>query len=212
MIVILGMHRSGTSLVAGLLHHLGVFMGENDITSDPWQHYEDPTFVSLNQQLLSSAGGSWSKPPSAEAIWRFSHQYNERIQRLLRERSSFSHWGFKDPRTCLTINLWHHHLLLWSTPRYVMVWRERERIVSSLYQRAKIIGDDDRTEAEWTQLLGAYWGRVINFLSLYHPNYHAVWYEDLINPAISESIVRSLADFCDIPFNSDALSFIQVPS
>lgn len=208
-IVVLGMHRSGTSLVAGLLHHLGVFMGEGLENGDPWPHYEDPAFVSLNQSLLTSAGGSWRKPPPTESIWRFSHQCNERIQRLLRERSAHDSWGFKDPRTCLTVNLWHHHLCLWSPPRYVMVWRERERIVASLLQRAKARGDDDKTEVEWVQLVGFYWGRVLNFLSLHHPPYHAVWYDEILSRGSSEESVRELAEFCEVDYNPDVLKLIN---
>lgn len=210
-IVVLGMHRSGTSLVAGLLHHLGVFMGEDFPTDDsPWCHYEDPAFVSLNQQLLTSAGGSWRNPPSLESLWRGSHNYNEQIQRLIRDRYAHNHWGWKDPRTSLTVPIWHHHLTLWpSKPKYVMVWRERETIVASLLQRARAKGDTDKTEAHWTQLTGFYWGRVINFLGVHHPSYYAIWYEQLLNPDTSELAVQSLCTFCDIPFDPAAISFIK---
>jgi hypothetical protein len=211
-IIILGMYRSGTSLVAGLLHRLGVFMGEDfGNNSDPWHHYEDQAFVSLNQQLLTSAGGSWRKPPSVQALFRSSHPYNERIQRLLRERFKAPPWGFKDPSTCLTAPLWHSHLLLWGKPRYVIVWRERERVVASLIQRAKVRGDGTETGHLWYQLVGNYWGRVVDFHFLHHPSHHAVWYEELTNPEISEKVIHDLADFCQVSFNQDALSFIEVP-
>lgn len=212
IIIILGMYRSGTSLVSGLLYHMGIFMGEDfGSNDDPWPHYEDQAFVSLNQQLLTSAGGSWRNPPSIESLWTASHAYNERIQRLLRNRCSNKPlWGFKDPRTCLTVPIWHNHLLLWGKPYYIIVWRERDRVISSLIQRAKAHGDEGRTEVQWRQLVGDYWGRVVDFLFLHQPPHHAIWYEELINPATSESVVQSLADFCQVPFNPDVLSHIEV--
>lgn len=209
-IIVLGMHRSGTSLVAGLLHRLGVFMGSDFPTDDsPWCHYEDPLFVSLNQQLLSSAGGSWRNPPALESLWRSSHAYNEQIQRLIRDRSTHDHWGWKDPRTCLTIPIWHHHTTLWSPPKYVMVWRERNHIIASLLQRAKVKGDTDKPEAHWVQLTGFYWGRVINFLNVHHPPYHAIWYEQLLDPTTAERVATDLAAFAGVPYDPSALSIIK---
>jgi len=207
--VILGMHRSGTSLVAGLLHHLGIFMGEGFGNDGDWCHYEDPAFVSLNQQLLTVAGGSWQNPPSIQSIWHSSHLYNEQIQRLLRERSVHSSWGFKDPRACLTINLWHDHLCLWEKPKYIIVWRDKDKIITSLLQRAKARGDVSRTEAQWAQLVGVYWGRLLDFIVLRNPETYSVWYEQLVDPAGNTPIVEGLADFCDVPYTASVLSFIR---
>lgn len=211
MIVVLGMHRSGTSLVAGLLHHLGVFMGDEFASGENlWCPYEDPAFVSLNQQILTAAGGSWRKPPSIEAIWRASHPFNERIQRLIRDRSShYDLWGWKDPRTCLTVALWHHHITLWSNPHYVMVWRERGKIIASLLQRAKNSGDIDLSELGLAQLTGFYWARVLNFIAINHPQYHPVWYDQLIDPSTAEQAIIDLTKFIGVSYDPSVLSFIH---
>lgn len=210
--IILGMHRSGTSLVAGLLSHLGVFMGDDFASSDRlWCSYEDPAFVTINQQILTAAGGSWRKVPSVESIWKASHPYNERIQRLIRDRQQHDLWGFKDPRTCLTISMWHHHLILWSPPpRYIVVWRERGAIVSSLLHRAIATGDADLSELELSHLTGFYWGRLLNFIAINHPQYHPVWYEQLIDPSTAEQTAQDLAAFAGVEyFDPSVLSFIH---
>lgn len=209
MIIILGMHRSGTSLIAGILHRLGISMGDNFTQSDPWDHYEDPVMVTLNQQLLTAAGGNWHNPPGAKKLWTSSHQYNERIQRYIRDRNNGSPWGFKDPRTCLTVNLWHHHLSFWDEPKYILVWRNKDHIIHSLVKRAREHDEEVRTEAEWSHLVGAYWGRVLDFLFLYRPDFLPVWFEQLTDSDTAESNVRAIAEFCGVEYDQDILKFIQ---
>lgn len=214
-IVVLGMHRSGTSLIAGLLHYLGVYMGDNHTSPDesrPWGNFEDRSFVSLNQQLLTAAGGSWRKPPSTKSLWAASHPFNERIQRLIRDRSNHPLWGFKDSRTCLTASLWHHHLCLWEKPKYIMVWRDRDAIAASLIKRVVLLRYPEgevRTEAQWGQLIGIYWARVMNFLCTYHPESHAVWFDEILCKESSAQSVQGLAKFCGVDYNPDVLSFVH---
>jgi hypothetical protein len=65
-IVILGMHRSGTSTIARILASIGINMGERIMganESNPFGHYENLDFVELNDEILINAGGSWKKPP-----------------------------------------------------------------------------------------------------------------------------------------------------
>ena len=58
-IVVLGMHRSGTSLVTRLLVEMGVYMGPRlDV-----RNWEDADFQKTNQTILDMAGGNWGKPP-----------------------------------------------------------------------------------------------------------------------------------------------------
>lgn len=61
-VIILGMHRSGTSIIAGVLHTLGVYMG-NKFIGAHWSnllgHFENIEFVRLNDKILKNAGGSW---------------------------------------------------------------------------------------------------------------------------------------------------------
>jgi len=190
-------------------------MGDDFASNDKlWCSYEDQAFVTLNQQILTAAGGSWRKIPSVESIWKASHPYNERIQRLIRDRhTSHPHdsWGAKDPRTCLTISMWHHHLILWSPPpRYVVVWRDRNTIVSSLLHRAIATGDADLSELELSHLVGFYWSRILNFVAINHPQYHPVWYEKLIDPSTAEQAAQDLAAFAGVEyFDPSVLSFIH---
>ena len=56
-IIVLGMHRSGTTMVARLLSHMGVFMG-----ADVDANHESRLFQGLNDWLLTRAGARWDEP------------------------------------------------------------------------------------------------------------------------------------------------------
>lgn len=70
-VIVLGMHRSGTSMTAAILNELGVNMGENlyvNYIANPIGHFEDMNFIILNRKILKTAGGNWEKPPTWKAI------------------------------------------------------------------------------------------------------------------------------------------------
>ncbi|QIB66325.1 hypothetical protein [Kineobactrum salinum] len=66
-VVILGMHRSGTSMVAGELVAAGLYAGAAEELLDaqednPVGFWERQDVVALNDQMLETAGGSWFSP------------------------------------------------------------------------------------------------------------------------------------------------------
>src|SRR4051812_11129697 len=64
-VIILGMHRSGTSLVARLLDELGLFQG-NELQED----HESVYFMEVNDLLLRRVGASWDNPGPVRAFLR----------------------------------------------------------------------------------------------------------------------------------------------
>ncbi len=134
-IVVLGMHRSATSLVACGLHH-EISMGEELVPasgSNPRGHFEDVRFVRLNDRILSAAGGSWHCPPAEEAIRNVAARFSDEVQSTL-AAASRGHliWGFKDPRTTLTIAV---YLPFLRNPHFVCCFREPEEVARSLNRR-----------------------------------------------------------------------------
>jgi len=71
-VVVLGMHRNGTSMTSGILSKLGIDMGRELIgkkVSNPLGHFEDKDFLDLNIKILKEAGGgSWDSTPAREDI------------------------------------------------------------------------------------------------------------------------------------------------
>ncbi|MGH2482289.1 MAG: sulfotransferase family protein, partial [Ktedonobacteraceae bacterium] len=61
-IIVLGMHRSGTSAVAGMLNALGMYLGSDlmaPAADNPKGFYEHNGITNLHDELLSSLGSSW---------------------------------------------------------------------------------------------------------------------------------------------------------
>ena|ERR1022692_1986198 len=108
--IVLGMHRSGTSMVAGLLNGSGIYMGSTfrkPLPENPLGFFEEESFRILNDDLLHKAGYTvkeWSTDfsgivPDAEAV-------SGAINLITHFDRTHNNWGWKDPRTCLTIPVW----------------------------------------------------------------------------------------------------------
>ena len=110
-------------------------------------------------------------------------------------------WGFKDPRTCLTIWLWHEVL---TDPRYVVVRRRKKDVVHSL---KKAYG-----KGNWFDLIKHYEQHIRAFIGLNRPTYvHYVSYDDLISGdgfAIATAV--GLASFVGTPGTArEALKLVE---
>jgi len=115
IVTVLGMHRSGTSLVTRLLNLMGVFLGSADDLMPAVRHnergyWEHTAIVSLNDEILHRCGGNWYQPPRFVDGWAFDPD----LASLRQSARSFvvgtfenqRIWGWKDPRTCLTLPFW----------------------------------------------------------------------------------------------------------
>lgn len=112
-------------------------MGENMLMRgrmQPHGHWEDRDFLKLNEDILRAARGRWNVPPSRSAILKVRGQFNTRIRDLVRQKNRRQRWGWKDPRTSLTVELYHPHLV---SPRYIRIVREKAKVIQSLQRRHK---------------------------------------------------------------------------
>ena len=74
MITILGMHRSGTSALAGALHKMGADLGQESAwlkaaSDNPRGFFEYQPVVDINRAILLALGGTWSAPPPLPSGW-----------------------------------------------------------------------------------------------------------------------------------------------
>jgi hypothetical protein len=111
--IVFGMHKSGTTLVAEMLHRAGIHMVEDEDGNPDYQtgnKYERPVASSLNQDILNCRNvGSVdiTKPRKLE----LTEAQRQRMQEIISKYGANGRdWGFKDPRTCLTYPLWKPHL------------------------------------------------------------------------------------------------------
>ena len=112
-ILILGMHRSGTSALTGLLNLLGVELGAPLIGArprNPKGHWELEEAVLNHDDFLRSVDRSWSDLRPLATDWKKSSEamfLAAAIRRIIRTQFSDSTlWGVKDPRLCLLLPLW----------------------------------------------------------------------------------------------------------
>ncbi|MEP6818525.1 MAG: sulfotransferase [bacterium] len=110
---ITGMHRSGTSLVARLLHECGMALGPERELKKPAAdnldgYFENRKFVRLNENIITQFGGRWNHPPSFPPGWELTPEASQFLEPAKNLVSQFRHdnWGWKDPRTSLTLPFW----------------------------------------------------------------------------------------------------------
>jgi hypothetical protein len=111
---VIGMHRSGTSAVTGLITTLGLRgPAEDDVfragKSNARGNKESATLTGFNDQILTSLGGGWSAPTVLEPHWEKTPALVERRGRgsvLLTEAFGAEPFVWKDPRNCLLLPFW----------------------------------------------------------------------------------------------------------
>jgi hypothetical protein len=141
-VIILGMHRSGTSMISELLDQLGLFVGRQ-LQDD----HESTFFLDVNDQLMNRVSAAWDWPRpildflvcdeavrmTAEAL--AADLASRRIKRFMKRGSlkTFDKpWGWKDPRTVFTLPLW---LKLFPEARLVYIIRNGIDVARSLMVR-----------------------------------------------------------------------------
>ncbi|MDE2058822.1 MAG: glycosyltransferase [candidate division NC10 bacterium] len=138
---VLGMHRSGTSLIMRILNLLGVYLGPEAHLMPPSQdnakgYWEHQQLTDLNDELLSTLGGSWHEPPAFLPGWENMPALAELRQRtralIRRDFGGAPLWGWKDPRTCLTLPFWQRLL---PPMAYVICLRNPVDVARSLHRR-----------------------------------------------------------------------------
>lgn len=112
-VMVLGMHRSGTSAVTRILNLLGCALPEKLIGPGDGNilgHWEALDAVELNDQILASAGSTWEDWGPINDDWRRSGVRSEmlaRVSALVRQHAALGPlFALKDPRLCRLADLW----------------------------------------------------------------------------------------------------------
>src|SRR5687767_5556789 len=114
VICIIGMHRSGTSMIARLLSLCGLYLGPDEEMFGPNEgnpdgHFEHVGFLRIDEALLEHFGGSWERPPRFGSGWQNDPALTKFVSTAKALIGSFpvdSPWGWKEPRTTLLLEFW----------------------------------------------------------------------------------------------------------
>jgi GT2 family glycosyltransferase len=143
MLMVLGMHRSGTSVLAGSCKLLGADLGGRMMAAGQdnvmgfWEHDE---IVRLHAELLERLGFAWDDVRALPDKW-WTYQAIQPQRQALKAllQRDFGQAGLacvKDPRLCRLLPLWQELLqeLSWE-PLYMLAGRDPAEIVASLQAR-----------------------------------------------------------------------------
>lgn len=220
-LIVIGCHRSGTSLLTSLLQNGGCFFGK-----DLSKHTESKYFLKLNVAIYQSVGATWDQPEQllAElASASFVREKRDWLFQQLRSLTCIRHywgvinysrakikrfpvWGWKDPRNTITLPLW---LELFPQAKVLHICRNGVDVAHSLRARElkrrsrhPLTSERCKTLTGAFALWEAYEQAALNFSqALSRAQYLRIRYEDmLLNPAPE---FERLAQFVDC----DTVSF-----
>ena len=146
-ILIIGMHRSGTSMITNLLGDSGLFLGDASkligvnpdyLSDNPKGYWEFKPAIELSEKVLTKLGGTWNRPPEDIGSFVFEKEkFEEEITYAREIFSSFGDaqapWGWKDPRNSLLIDFWK---LVFPELKLLVCLRNPIEVAFSLSKRA----------------------------------------------------------------------------
>lgn len=163
-IVVLGMQRSATSLVAKGLERSG------DVYMEPFNaaHWDNYEVYRINNAIIEAAGGREFDPPIRPVIRSVAHRFEKKIKDYVQkkeqetEQASLPFWGIKISNMGWVIDHWHPHL---TEPHYVWIQRDPDIVADHLVRDGFLNDYEDNTVEYATDLVDEYNSRVIQFLT-----------------------------------------------
>jgi len=147
-IIIIGMHRSGTSMVTRMLESLGLFVGARKD-----DNHEALFFRRINEWLMSLSGATWDYPAASLDLLNDSQLckvIGDYLKRFIKFPYTFDYlgfpelfrrrtleslegpWGWKDPRNTFTLQFW---LDIFPSAKVINIHRHGMDVASSLMTR-----------------------------------------------------------------------------
>ncbi len=157
-LIITGMHRSGTSLLASLLQRAGINIGSRLLGASRGNlrgHFEDADFYEFQDQALRDRGQTFLV--CQPFVFEPSQVEMERARALIKEREGRPVWGWKDPRTSLFLDFWHELL---PDALFLFVYRHPLDVLLSLIRR----GDLENLGSEGVESWFVYNSKIMDFV------------------------------------------------
>jgi hypothetical protein len=156
LLLVLGMHRSGTSAMAGVLHRLGAEMPGELMPAAPGNNekgfYESQDLFRFHEGLLAEAGSSWDDPLPLRQDYLASSAGTARevelADLLARDYATRRLTAVKDPRICRLVPMWRRASeRAGLEPAIVLPLRNPVEVAASLNRRDGF--DEQKGELLW---------------------------------------------------------------
>jgi hypothetical protein len=139
-VLVLGMHRSGTSALTSLLRLMGFWAGEEEDFPPADDHnqvgyWEHRGVWSIDEAILQTLGASWSGIGDLDLSRlgdRLRSLFRARAREIVEGLDRHGPWVVKDPRLCLLFPFWREVL---ERPFCVLIHREPLPVARSLAAR-----------------------------------------------------------------------------
>jgi hypothetical protein len=169
-VVVLGFHRSGTSMTTRLLDGLGIPLGPPEgllaasESDNPRGYFEPRWLVETNDTLLAALGGRYhAPPPLPDGWWEAPALDPVRDYARAQLDAAFAgapRWAIKDPRLCLTLPFWQALLAeRGDDVAYVLCVRSPLETAASMMRRGIYPGMGVR---EWGEVWREYTERALD--------------------------------------------------
>ncbi len=167
-VIIIGMHRSGTSMLTMLLKELGLFVGKD---LDPFDLHESMFFITLNDWLLRQCNATWDNVYNYQFMDEFMIEKaipivegelkGKRRKKYLGGSQAFKvknignldiPWAWKDPRTTITIDIWKR---IFPDAKILHIYRNPVDVAESLRKRELYVREHAKLK---------FWVKILKFL------------------------------------------------
>ncbi|WP_162404130.1 glycosyltransferase [Pseudoxanthomonas jiangsuensis] len=149
VIIVLGMHRSGTSALAGTFDALGFSLGDEllpaNAQANPKGYFEHAQVVQVHERLLDALGMDWADPRPLPDGWLrhpAAREARTRVQALVGELTADGAVAvLKDPRMCRFLPLWLEVLdTMGVAAHFAFIARHPLEVAASLRRRDDMSG------------------------------------------------------------------------
>ncbi len=181
-IIIIGMHRSGTSLLSRILEKMNVFMGH-----DLEENHESKFFIKTNNKLLYKSGATSKNPNNLKIHLDDRNNFNlslKMVKKRLSSSKSYIYlgkdlfnqyksifnleipWGWKDPRNTYSISIW---LEIFPKAKIIHIYRNGIDVANSLLNKSNYWKNNTLLNIIRKPFLFSLRGVLIQFSKRYRP-------------------------------------------
>ena len=193
------MHRSGSSLLTGLLHSCGVNLGKEllpALPENPKGFYENAKFYQLNEEILLQLGTDWSEIASKKTL-NSNHTnrkliINKIINSIESEFGSSPLFCVKDPRITLLFPYYYEALSMLNIEIFIVnCTRDKLEIAKSLNKRNKF-------EMSYALALTLYYSKCVSELKKRYDIIDIDYQDTLKNPV---QVIEKIKEYGQLSFH-----------
>lgn len=138
--IVLGMHKSGTTLMSEVLHKSGINMVEDQNQDKGYydgNKMERRSSLDLNHEILNSRNVNSLDIQTDLSRYPITDEHKVKMKEIIDQCSAdYSDWGMKDPRSCITYPYWDQQL---PAHKLLIVYRHPFKVVNHYAKKRKFI-------------------------------------------------------------------------